>query len=247
MGKIHIEVSAKNDNVRGYLRAFSFYDAEKGKRVIAKEQITCREIEDNIEGIKKSSIATRLNKCKEEGLLVQQGDVYIVQEPQGSYVSLDEEFYKKMLATFNSDTNNIYVWLLRRFNYLKSKGRNCYFTKGQICVDALGKADHSKNRQKVETALTQLCLNGLISYRIVKYKGTFLRELLYIGTKMIVVDTIETAIEEMTGGLELASGSIDADYDNIEENVEVIAQLGYSEEKLLQLNSRLLLGENYGF
>ncbi|MBR5879785.1 MAG: hypothetical protein IKY91_09520, partial [Akkermansia sp.] len=99
----------------------------------------------------------------------------------------------------------------------------------------------------VETALTQVCLNGLISYRIVKYKGTFLRELLYIGTKMIVVDTIETAIEEMTGGLELASGSIDADYDNIEENVEVIAQLGYSEEKLLQLNSRLLLGENYGF
>ena len=126
--------------------------------------------------------------------------------------------------------NNIYAWLYRRFHYLKKQGRNCYFTKGQLVTEALGKSDQTANRKKAETALTQLCLNGLISYRVVKYKQTFLRELLYIGTKMI----------------ELASGSIDADYNDIEQNVEVVAQLGYSEEKLLQMNGMLLLGGNYG-
>ena len=246
MGKIHVEVSAKNDNVRGYLRAFSFYDAEKGQRVISKEQVTCREIESNVEGVKKSTIANRLKKYKEEGLLVQDGNVYIVKEPDTSFISLDEKFYKQMLSTFGSDVNNIYAWLYRRFHYLKKQGRNCYFTKGQLVTEALGKSDQTANRKKAETALTQLCLNGLISYRVVKYKQTFLRELLYIGTKMIVVDAVDAAIEEATGGLELASGSIDADYNDIEQNVEVVAQLGYSEEKLLQMNGMLLLGGNYG-
>ena len=241
MGQIHIEVSAQNDNVKGYLRTFSFFDASSGKRMISKEQITCREIEDNVEGIKKSSIATRLKKYKDEGLLVQEGDMYIVQEPQGSYVSLDEEFYKKMLATFSSDTNNIYVWLYRRFNYLKSKGRKCYFTKGQICVDALGKTDHSKNRQKVETALTQLCLNGLISYRIVKYKGTFLRELLYIGTRMIVADMIEDMVAEVTGDLELPGSKVDSNYSDIEDNVEEVAQIGFNQETIMSLGQGSVL------
>lgn len=237
MGQIHIDVSPKNDNIKTLLRLDSFFDAEKQQRLIAKEDVSCREIEKKIVGHKKSSISTKLAQYQQEGLLTPQGNMYVIQEPQGSYVSLDEKFCRQLVKTFNSDTNNIYFWLYRRFNYLKSKGRKCYFTKGQLATEALGKCDNSRNRENVENSLTQLCLNGLIGYRIVRYKQTYLRELLYIRTKMVVVDAVNDKVEELTGGLELDKGSLDKNYEDIANDVTVVAQFGYDLEKLKQLET----------
>ena len=235
MGQVHIDVSPTNDNIKTYLRMHSFFDKETNQRLISKKDVSCREIEQNVEGHKKSSISTKLSKYKQEGLLVESGDMYIVQEPQGSFISLDEKFCRQLIKTFNSDTNNIYFWLYRRFNYLKSKGRKCYFTKGQLATEALGKTDQTKNREKVESCLTQLCLNGLIGYRIVRYKQTFLRELLYIRTKMVVVDAVDSMVQKLTGDSELDVKSLNSHYDDISNDVTIIAQFGYDLEKLNQL------------
>lgn len=236
MGKIHVEVSPEFNNMRGYIRSFSFFNKETQERLIQKDQLTGKAVEENIEGHKKSSIINKMKVYKEDpGILVRKDDkTFVVPEPTGSFVALDEAFYKKMLKTFNSDTNNIYIWLFRRYHYLRGKGKRCLFSKGQIVVEALGQSDQNKNRQKVEMALTQLCLNGLISYNIVRSGRTFLRELTYIGQKFIVVDAVEAHIESIVGGNELPSA------DGAEGDFEVVSTIGLSADKI----SRALSGDD---
>lgn len=112
---------------------------------------------------------------------------------------------------------------------MKSKGKRCLFSKGQIVTEALGQSDQTKNRQKVETALTQLCLNGLISYNIVRNGQTFLRELTYIGQKFIIVDAVEAHVESIVGRNELASG------DGVGDEWYKVSSIGLSPSKLEQL------------
>ena len=213
MGQVHVDVSPTFNNIQGYLRSSSVFNSETKERLIDKKQMTGKMIEENIEGHKKSNILAKMKEYKEDSnILVKKDDrTYIVQEPQGSYVALEEQFYKRMLKTFNSDTNNIYIWLYRRYNYSRSKGRKCLFSKGQLVTEALGKYDNSTNRQNVETALTQLCLNGLISYNIVRRGQTFLRELTFIGQRFIVVDAVEAHINNIVGFNELSSGDVSED------------------------------------
>ncbi len=236
VGKIHVEVSPEFDNMRGYIRSFSSFNQKTKERLIQKERLTGKAVEENIEGHKKSSIINKMKVYKEDpSILVKKDDkTFIVPEPTGSFVALDETFYKKMLKTFNSDTNNIYIWLYRRYHYLRGKGKRCLFSKGQIVTEALGQSDQHKNRQKVETALTQLCLNGLISYNIVRSGRTFLRELTYIGQKFIVVDAVEAHIENIVGGNELPSA------DGAEGTFEVVSSIGLSADKI----NRALSGED---
>lgn len=235
MGQIHVEVSPEFNNMQGYIRSYSFFNKETQERIIQKEQLVARTVEENIEGHKKSSIANKMKVYKEDKrLLVQKDDgSFLVPEPTGSFISLDEQFYKRMLKTFNSDTNNIYIWLFRRYHYLRRQGKRCLFSKGQIVVEALGQSDQNKNRQKVETALTQLCLNGLISYNIVRKGRTFLRELTFIGQKFIVVDAVEAHIESIMGSNELSSG------DNVGEDWEVVSTIGLNAEKVGLLNGEV--------
>lgn len=213
MGQVHVDVSPTFNNIQGYLRSSSIFNSETKERLIDKKQMTGKMIEENIEGHKKSNILTKIKEYKEDsGILVKKDDrTYVVQEPRGSYVALEEQFYKRMLKTFNSDTNNIYIWLYRRYGYCRSKGRKCLFSKGQLVTEALGKYDNSTNRQNVETALTQLCLNGLISYNIVRRGQTFLRELTFIGQRFIVVDAVEAHINNIVGFNELSSGDVSED------------------------------------
>lgn len=200
MGDIHIPVDKNNDNVANYARSYSYFNEEQDKRLIAGDQLSGREIEKHIEGQKKSTIVKRVDEYKKNGFLTksEQGNVYIVAEPQGSFISLPEDFIKKMIKTFNSNVNKIYVWLYRRYFYYRGQGKHCYFTKGQICIEALGVTDQTANRQKVEIALTQLALNGLIRYSVLRYGETFLRELNFIGTEFVVADAIEEKINIVT-------------------------------------------------
>ena len=232
MGQIHVEVSPEFNNIKGVMRSFSQY--VNGERVISKSQMTGKAIEEAIEGHKKSSIINKVKEYKNDETFLIQKDAktFIVQEPQGSFVSLEEQFYKRMLKTFNSDTNNIYIWLYRRYHYLKSKGKRCLFSKGQIVTEALGKYDNNNNRQNVETALTQLCLNGLISYNIVRKGQTFLRELTYIGQKFIVVDAVEAHVESIVGRNELPS----VDNCDLSDDWTSVSSIGLPANKLEQLN-----------
>lgn len=59
-------------------------------------------------GRSKSSVSTDLKKLKDNGIIIERNKQYIINEPQGSYIGLPEEFVKKMLKTFNADTINIY-------------------------------------------------------------------------------------------------------------------------------------------
>ena len=213
MGQIHVNVSPQFNNILGSIRANSLFVEDQQERVIYKNQLTGKAIEESIKGHKKSSIIQKVKEYKEDDtvLVKKDNNTYVVIPPQGSYVSLEEQFYKRMLRTFDSDTNNIYIWLYRRYQYLKSKGRRCFFSKGQVVTEALGKYDNSGNRQKVETALTQLCLNGLISYDIVRRGQTCLRELTFIGQCFIVADAVETHVNAVTGGKELLCGDVAED------------------------------------
>lgn len=233
MGQIHVEVSPQFNNIKGSIRSFSSFVASSGERIIDKKQMTGRAIEETVVGHKKSSIISKVKEYKEdETFLIKKDDrTYIVQPPQGSYVSLEEQFYKRMLKTFNSDTNNIYIWLYRRYHYLRSQGKRCLFSKGQIVTEALGQFDNNNNRQKVETALTQLCLNGLISYNIVRRGQTFLRELTFIGQRFIVVDAVEAHIDSIIGRNELSSGDVeDSEWTNV-------SSIGLAPSKLEELSS----------
>lgn len=200
MADIHIPVDKNNDNVANYIRSYSYFNEDQEQRLISGDQLSSRVIEQNIEGQKKSTIVKRVDEYKHNGFLIKSdvGNFYIVMEPQGSYIALPIEFVKKMIKTFNSNTNKIYVWLYRRYHYYRSQGKHCYFTKGQICVEALGQSDQTANRQKVEIALTQLALNGLIRYSVLRYGETFLRELNFIGTEFVIADAVEQKINLIT-------------------------------------------------
>lgn len=242
MRKIHVKIGPENDNVIGYARSYSYYDKGKDERIISKDKMSARTVEQNIAGHKKSSISTKIRKYKEQGVLIEDGDNYIVKAPDGSFISLEEDFYKKMLSTFNSDTNNVYAWLYRKYHWCKQNSRPCYFTKGDIVEQALGKYNNSQNRQKVEEILVQLALNGLICFNVLRYKKTFLRELTFIGTKFIVMDTATRLLNIITEGDKETSGSVDDDYEDISENNEVVTSVGLQGDtrQILEANLRTL-------
>ena len=106
MGVIHIEVDSSFNNTKGFLRAFSFFDGEERK--IAIKDASSRKIADEISESKNFANA-RINEAINEGFIVVKGDYYIVPEAKPSYIELEEKFYKRMLSTFSSNTNNIYV------------------------------------------------------------------------------------------------------------------------------------------
>lgn len=209
MSQVHMEVSPFVNNVIGFFRTDSFFNSVTGNREIDKKDASLRKIAGAAEGISKNSASRMLKEAIANGIIVDAGDRYLVMEPKGSYVSLDMNFYKKMINTFNSDTNNIYLWLRRRYNYMKSQGKYCRFSKGQIVVEALGKYNNSTNRQKVEDMLTQLVVNGIIGYRIVRVGNTYLRELSFIGEKFVVSDALQQCVRDVCGGKETTQSNVD--------------------------------------
>ena len=106
MGVIHIEVDSSFNNTKGFLRAFSFFDGKERK--IAIKDVSSRKVANKITE-SKNFANIKINEAIKEGFIIIDGDYYIVPEAKPSYIELEEGFYKRMLNTFSSNTNNIYI------------------------------------------------------------------------------------------------------------------------------------------
>lgn len=229
MADVHIEVDATNTD--GYLRSYSHFDKKEGKRLIEKNKVSGRKVAENIA----ESKGTAIKQIAASTILIDNDeDRYEVLEPSGSYISLPISFYKKLIKLFPTNVNNVYCWLYRRFKFAKSRGRKCLFSKGQICTEALKISNQSKNRKNVEDILNTLAWNGLISYRIIKYNNTYLRELTGIREEFSIIEQTAKMLEQLTDGDKEFSGNID---DVREEELKVIATIGFKDEIMQQLSA----------
>lgn len=231
MGKIHLEVSPSLNSSLSYLRAYSWYNKDTGERIIDKKDASARIISENVVGRSKSSVSTDLKKLKDNGIIIERNKQYIINEPQGSYIGLPEEFVKKMLKTFNADTINIYNWLYRRWQYCGKNHKPCLFSYGDLAEQAMGKFNNDRNRKQAQHNLSQLVLNGLIAYQVVRIGKTYLRMLEYIKTEFVTVEAFDLYEQEITKDGEDCVYTTNNLVDEIDfDKIESITRLGLPEE-----------------
>lgn len=231
MGKIHLEISSSLNSCLGYLRAYSWYNQKTGERIIDKKDASSRVIESNTYGRSRASIQRDLNQLKEQGIVTEKNKQYIIKEPVGSYIELPEEFVKKMLRTFNADTINIYNWLYRRWKYCGINQKPCLFSYGDLAEQAMGKYNNDRNRKQAQENLSQLVLNGLIAYRIVRIGKTYLRMLEYIKTEFVVGEVFNLYEKEiMSNGKEYVDITNNIVEDVALEDIESVGMLGLPED-----------------
>lgn len=107
----HIEIGATTSSTLMFLRAYSHFDEELGKRVISKKEMSAVRIEENTVGRSRNSIYKDLKQIKKDGILQPlegQKNIFIVEDPVSPYAELPGEFYKQLLRTFNAQTCNVY-------------------------------------------------------------------------------------------------------------------------------------------
>jgi len=232
----HLPVSSESNNVNAYIRnEGSFYNEEMERRELKDENINYSKIASIVKDYTRKGVKRDIDKMMENGemLYIKDENVYVILEPQGSWISLDGKFVKELVRTLNSRTNSIYYWLYRRWHQRKREGKPCYFTLGDIC-NFLNISDQNKNRHEVDKCLAHLVAVGLIQYQIVREGKTYLRKLTYIGTKMRVIDAVANVNKIIEKGADGNSNKVKEE--------ESLITIGYGDEtKAVNALSQALL------
>lgn len=235
MDKKILSTKAIKMNHQAYVSANSVYYEEDNERRIDKSEMAASRIAKEIKGASDKTIKKSLDKMLEMGVVIydEKRKVYIVPDVDKNFVLVKRDTLNKLIRTFNNEITQIYLWLKNNQNMWRSKGQNFCFSKKQI-AEMLGLDSKSAiNYRHIEEYLTQLIINGLISYKIVRKGKTYYRELIFISDDFIISDAIIKNVDNITKQMEEINKNI---LDDKFEDGESIS-IGYNEQILNKIQS----------
>lgn len=170
-------------NVLYYLRAYSTYDVELHQRRIKKKDASGRIIASKVCDINKDNATKSIKILKEQGIIEEQGQYYIINDLQGeSFRSIDTDFVKWMLITWDSRQVMTYIWLHRRWEMYRKRHVPCTFTLRDIVQQVFRKDYWNGALDKEVSGIVQDMIEwGVINVTVRKVNDTFIKQLVQIN------------------------------------------------------------------
>lgn len=188
MSKISVDANFKYlqekdicPSVLFYIKAYSFFDQESGRRYIYKNNLKSKTIEGATYNVNRYQVSQTLKKLKADEYLLEDIDEdgrirYAVNQPNGqSYVMIDDEFFKQLLRNKDKHTICAYVYLFRKYKYAQqmndmSKAR---FTYKDLLSVVFGK-DYWGGTEYyfMQDIMNSLEEDGLIEYNVLRIPRT---------------------------------------------------------------------------
>lgn len=172
-----------SDMIYGYLQTNSTYDENTGIRMVDKRTAMKTHIAAAF-GITRQTVAAKLNKLKDLGLIEETPDgIKLIEIPANKAFLIPFGTMRKLTSAFNENAISVYVYLFNR--YIANKEKPFDFSINQLkAFCGLGINTHSNN-YIIEDILDVLKAAGLIQFsqtnKFIDGITVACHELTYIG------------------------------------------------------------------
>lgn len=173
------------------LKSDSFYLQDKKVRMIKKSELSARNLAGSLTKVNKDNAMASVNVLKNNKYITEDDtkEYYIIHEPEGeSYIQLNIPFAKELVATKDSNTILVYIYLKRLYDMKTSKGEKPVFTYKDILKKVFLKNYwNGRTSELIHQSLDSLMDSELIKFGIMPVvlkngKKTFVRVLFEVNT-----------------------------------------------------------------
>lgn len=172
------------------LKSDSFYLQDKKVRMIKKSELSARNLASNLAKVNKDNALASVKVLRNNGYITEDETkkYYIIHEPKGeSYIQLDIDFAKELVATKDSNTILVYIYLKRLYDMKTSRGEKPVFTYKDLLKKVFFKNYWNERVSKlIHQSLNSLMDSDLIKFGIMPVtlkngKETFVRVLFEVN------------------------------------------------------------------